>query len=322
MNRPQRRSVGNTLKNEMKYSPAKAGVLLVWEDPANGKIYVVNGRHRHELALRTGQSHVLAMKLNVPTAEEARVIGAETNISEGHGSTVDAARYFKTARIRTRQDARNRGLPLSEPKVLDGMAMARLHRQILNRVERGEIPEGRAVAIGRATENPAHHEAALRAIARMELRGKRITDGQAESIARQMAEAGTRAEPVQSQARLHGEHSLLREQAEIDDYVLGQMRRSRDRRAFDANGRDHSASQKTSEQNAGPAGQGLQPDQVYTSLVNKSGALNDIRAHAARRLAAGREHPLKVKGEAYFRIRRELQKQFEDGRRMSARSQK
>src|SRR5262249_16159987 len=138
------------------------------------------------------------------------------------------------------------------------------------------------------------------------------------SIARQIAEAGTGAEPGQSQTGLQGGHPLLREQAEIDEHVLGQMRRSCDRRGVDAQG----GSQKISEENDGPADQGLQPEQLYTNLINKAGVLNDIRANAARRLAAGEAHPLKIKGEAYFRSRRELQKQLGDGRGGSRRSQK
>src|SRR5262245_3715008 len=117
MNHAKNKRVANAIENQKSYSTTKAGVLLVWENPADGKTYIVNGRHRHELALRTGQPHELVMKIHAPTAEEARVIGAETNISEGHGSGVDAAKYFKSAKILTPRDLLNRGLPPGHPNV-------------------------------------------------------------------------------------------------------------------------------------------------------------------------------------------------------------
>lgn len=319
MNHLRNRNAPNAIEGQKRYSPGKAGVLLVWEDPADGKTYVVNGHHRHELAVKTGQPHELVMKINAPTAEEAKVIGAETNISEGHGSAVDAARYFKSAKILTPRDAARRGFPLGQPNVAHGLAMARLHGRILDRVESGEIPEGRAAAIGRAKGNPVQQEAALRAIARMERRGKGVTHGQAESIARQIAESGTQAAPgrdlftsFQREHPLHGQHS------EIDDYVLQRVRQGSNV------GKDTDAGSGIGfAEGEGPIqGQTATPDQLYTSRVNRAGPLNDIRARAAMRLANGQEPPLKIKGEAYFRVKRELQKLLGAGRGTSPRPQK
>jgi hypothetical protein len=318
MNHPKNKSTADTIKSQRRYSAAKAGALLVWEDPADGKTYVVNGHDRHDLAMRTGQPHELVMKINAPTAEDAKVVGAETNIREGHGSAVDAARYFKSAKILTPQDVVKRALPLGQPNVADGLAMAGLRGDILDQVERGEIPEQRAVAIGRARGNAAQQEAALRAIARMERRGTKVTHGQAESIARQVADADVNVEPGQDLfSFFQRERPLHGEQSEIDDYVLQKMRRGKN-----AGRGSDTGSGPGMEPESQTQGRTMMPGKLYTSLINRPGRLNDIRATAAMRLAKRQGPPLKIKGEAYFHIKRELEKQLGTGRGTSLRPQK
>lgn len=306
--------VTNALKDQNKYDPNKGGVLLVWKDPANGFTYVINGHHRFELAQRAGEPNVLVRAIDAADAEEAKVIGAETNISEGHGSIVDAARYFKAARITTPQDAMNRNLPMGQAKVKDGLAMARLDNSILDNVESGRIPEGRAVAIGSVTDNPAQQEAVLQAIAKAEKRsGRDLNNGEVESIARQVKASASHVQQGQDLfGMFNREQSLYGEQAAIDDYVLKQL--AGDKRTFGAVSTAKRAEalgtvegQKiNAAENQRISEQAAQASEIYKKLVNSPGALNDIRTNAAKSLAGKMSNPNAVKAHAYARIRQEL----------------
>jgi hypothetical protein len=314
--------VTNALKDTKKYDPNKGGVLLIWEDPANKKSYVVNGHHRYELATRTGEPAVAVRKIQADTAEKARAIGAEVNISEGHGTGVDAARYFKDYGITTPEAAAARDLPLGQSKVQDGLALARLDDSILDKIESGEVPEARGVAIGAITENPAQQEAVLQAIQKLESKGKSVTVGQVESLARQVRETATHVEEGQdlfgSFAR---EHSLFGEQSEIDDFIQRQLRN--DKRTFGAVASKSrpeplgkvKGQQIVPEENQAISREAAQAEELYNKLVNRAGRLHDIRADAAKQLSNGYKTPREVKAQAYESIRQELKKEMpSDGR--------
>lgn len=312
--------VTNALKEQTKYDQNKGGVLLVWKDPANGKVYVVNGHHRFDLALRAGEKNVLVKMIDpadAPSAMDAKVIGAETNISEGHGSVVDAARYFKDAGITTAQQAMNRNLPMGQAKVTDGLAMARLDHSIIDKVESGDIPEGQAVAIGKVTSNAAQQEAVLSAIEKAASKGKQLTNGQVEALARRVASSDVRVDQGQDLfGAFQREHSNFIEESEIDDYILRQLRS--DKRTFgavsskaraDALGKVENQS-INAEENKRISEQAAQAEALYTKLVNRAGVLSDIRKNAAKELAGRSGRPQDIKTKAYDRVRRELQSQL------------
>jgi hypothetical protein len=77
------------------WNPESAGVISVWRDPANGKTFVVNGHHRLDLANRLGVEKVTARYIDAPDAATARMKGAITNIAEGRGTPIDAAKVFR-----------------------------------------------------------------------------------------------------------------------------------------------------------------------------------------------------------------------------------
>ena len=84
--------VTDELKSVKTFNPDFAGVISVWADPADGKVYVVNGHHRYELAHRTGHAALAVRYGDAKTAKEARAVGALNNIAEGRGTAVDAAK--------------------------------------------------------------------------------------------------------------------------------------------------------------------------------------------------------------------------------------
>lgn len=62
-----------------QYDPAKAGTLLGWRDPANGRALVVEGHHRLAHARRDGVASVPVRFVDAPDAETARAIGRRAN---------------------------------------------------------------------------------------------------------------------------------------------------------------------------------------------------------------------------------------------------
>lgn len=61
------------------FDPDKCGDLGVWQDPYDGKTYVVDGHHRRELGERAGVELMRAKYIKAESAEEARKIGGAMN---------------------------------------------------------------------------------------------------------------------------------------------------------------------------------------------------------------------------------------------------
>jgi hypothetical protein len=137
-----------SLRDVRKWDDNLAGVISVWQDPADGKTYVVNGHNRLGLAKRQGVKSVTVRYLRAANAKDARAIGALQNIAEGQGTEVDAAKFFRDSGIRTKADVEARGLPLSSGKAGRGLALARLPREMFDRVVQGDLSVGRGAIIG------------------------------------------------------------------------------------------------------------------------------------------------------------------------------
>src|SRR6185312_1612887 len=87
--------VVRNLLTGQKWNPDLAGVVSVWRDPQDGKMYVINGHHRAQLAVEHEVDRLLVRHIDVKTAAEARARGALQNIAEGRGTAVDAAKFFR-----------------------------------------------------------------------------------------------------------------------------------------------------------------------------------------------------------------------------------
>lgn len=90
-----KQGVTDELKQTKKWNPELGGVLLIWRDPGDGKDYVINGHHRHELASRLGANELNVRYIDASTPTEARAKGALANIAEGRGTALDAAKYMR-----------------------------------------------------------------------------------------------------------------------------------------------------------------------------------------------------------------------------------
>lgn len=139
-------SVGS-LSGVRKYDPNLAGILQVWKDPADGKTYVVNGHNRLDLAKKLEADAVAVRFLDAPSAKVARAIGALTNIAEGRGDALDAAKFFRDTGI-SREDLLAKGIPMREKIATDGLALSTLDDSLFRRTIDGDIPMARAAIIG------------------------------------------------------------------------------------------------------------------------------------------------------------------------------
>lgn len=137
-----------SLSGVQRWDPNLAGVISVWQDPEDGKTYVVNGHNRLALSKRLGAEEVTVRYLKAKDAQEARAIGAMQNIAEGAGSEIDAGKFFRDTGVKTLQEVKNKGLPLTSGKAQAGLALAQLPDEMFQDVVQGNLRMRRAAVIG------------------------------------------------------------------------------------------------------------------------------------------------------------------------------
>lgn len=302
-----------------KFNPDLAGIVSVWRDPADGKVYVINGHHRAQLALESGADNILVRHLDVPNAKSARARGALQNIAEGRGTAVDAAKFLRDSGF-TAKDLEKHGIALTEATASKGLALSKLDPSIFEKVATGKISEGRGIAIGGATEDPAQQEAIVKLIDKREGQGKNVTDATVAQLARFVANSGNR---TVDQGGLFGAnnqiHSLALEKAEISAYIKQQI--GKERRAFAAVASEERAQalgrvegqQIKAEENRKISDAAKQAEELYNRLSSRSGPVNDVLEAAARELTSGNHRPEEVKQRAYSAIRDEVRKTLGEG---------
>lgn len=104
-----------------KWNPLYAGLLYLWQDK-DGKLFVVNGHHRLDLAKRLGVEEINAQidrEVDGVTAEQAYIKGALINIKNGNGTVYDYANFFRKSKM-SRQDALDDGF-IAKGKTLAGI---------------------------------------------------------------------------------------------------------------------------------------------------------------------------------------------------------
>ncbi|MGO9598842.1 MAG: hypothetical protein ACLP7Q_12710 [Isosphaeraceae bacterium] len=139
--------VSAELHGVKNWNPESAGVLSVWRDPGNGKTYVINGHHRLDLANRLGVEKITARYIDAPDAATARMKGAITNIAEGRGTPIDAAKVFRESG-NSHEMIHKAGIPMTENTARQGSAIAGLSEHLFKKVVNREIPIERAAIIG------------------------------------------------------------------------------------------------------------------------------------------------------------------------------
>lgn len=139
-----------------KYERVGTAPIVVWERE-NGDTEVITGRHRLDLARRSGEKTIPAYVVREAdgfTVDDARTFDAESNIRDGMGTVRDYAHFFRNKDI-DEAEASGKGL-LSREKGKRGWAIGKFAEDNLYWLYRnGGISEERAAAVARGAPNDA-----------------------------------------------------------------------------------------------------------------------------------------------------------------------
>ena len=176
-----------------KYQRTGTAPIVVWER-LNGDHEVITGRHRFDLARRTGEKTIPSQVVREAdgfTKAQALTFDAEANIRDGQGEVADYATYFKGTEI-PETEARARGL-LSRAKGKAGWSLAKAATDDVYALWRADkLTDAQAVAIATAAPGDA---GAQQIGSKFALQGKGA-DFIANVIKASKAEAGQRAESL------------------------------------------------------------------------------------------------------------------------------
>lgn len=130
------------------FDPNDAGTIGVWRDVNNelgngkNKVYVVDGHHRTERARLDNVESMNVFFINAPTAKDAMIIAARTNIKQGKGTSIDAAKV-----IRENPNAM-KGLIAPNSKVAkEGQALSKLNDKLFEEVSTGNLSMKAAIGL-------------------------------------------------------------------------------------------------------------------------------------------------------------------------------
>jgi hypothetical protein len=302
------KGVGRELESVKKYDPNLAGVIQVWRDPADGRVKVVNGHHRLDLAKRLGVENVAVRFIDAADAAEARTIGAMTNIAEGRGTPVDAAKLFREQGI-TPDDLETRGISLRGAVARDGLALSKLPDGLFRQVVTGELPLQRAVTLGASGLDEAQQTALHQLLRAREAKGRVLKNDELAELVRFVKGAG---EENTVQETLFGAESFAKslapEKAELSAVVRDRL--SRDKRLFGYLSKGKRA-ERVAEEGAGKievdkareiADAATRAEEVYIRLSGMRGPVSDALNDAAAKLAKGGDKNA-IQQELYERVR-------------------
>lgn len=150
----QGRQVGNSLTGVTKWNPDVEGAIQVWTNPTDGLTYVVNGHNRLAKAKELGLKSIRVEELPAATAEQARAMGAVSNIASGGGTAFDAAKFIAGSGIQDAAGLEKAGIPLSSGLGAQGLALSKLPGNLFQAAVDGELSMGRALALGGSGLDP------------------------------------------------------------------------------------------------------------------------------------------------------------------------
>jgi hypothetical protein len=281
--------VSDRLKDVKTWDPIKAGTSIVWVDKI-GKAWIVDGHQRLGLARRIAAEdpaqdpRLMAYTLREDegyTPERARAIAAMTNISQGTGTAVDAAKV-----LRDHPELAGELPPRSE-LVKQARGLVNLSPDAFGMVVNDVVPANYAAIVGRLVpEDPQMQRAIIQLLAKTDP----ANAVQAEAIARQGIEAGLAKAEAGKQISLFGDQevaqSLYLERAKVLDRALKTLRKDKTvfgtlvKEAETLEGAGNVLAKDINEQRAIADGQALQ---ILQTLANRAGPISD-----ALRTAAGK----------------------------------
>ena len=204
-------------KLEGKYQRLGTAPIVVWKR-LNGDLEVITGRHRLDLARRTGEKTIPGQVVSEAdgfTKDQALTFDAEANIRDGQGGIEDYATYFKGTNI-SEAEARARGL-LSRPKGKAGWVLAKAATDDLYALWRaGKIAEQKAVVIAQVAPGDA---------AAQQLGVKLALAGKDSEFIRARLERESAQKTLATQKDLLGNDVFVESNADAEAEAVATMRR-------------------------------------------------------------------------------------------------
>lgn len=273
-----------------EWDPQLAGVVTVYEY-ADGRLFIADGHQRVGLARRLmAQNPDLNIQLygyrlrevDGITPEQAMISAAVTNIAQGTGSIVDAAKIARMDPERFRGMV-GRTLPPTSQLVRQAQDMMPLTQDAFGAVINDVIPSNYGAIVGRLlADRPELQQAAIGVLAKAEP----ANAFQAEAIVRQVREADA---DVVTEQSLFGEEmiveSLYTERARILDRAVKTLRQDRAafanlvRNAENIESAGNVLDRSVNERRADLDGQAIA---LVQTLANRKGPLSDALSDAAR----------------------------------------
>lgn len=275
------------------YDPKKGGILAVWRDPQTGETKVVNGHHRLAAAQRDDAS-VAVVYIDAPTAAEARTQGALLNIDEDHADLRDAVQLFVDGGF-TKADLETLGISPRSRVARDAEAVASLAPGIRAAWQAGEVPDGIAVALGRADLSPEQQAVVQKVYLQQQAKGRELPATQISILARRV-KAAPETRQTSDQGSIFdvlGEErgqNLFVERAALEDWLVSQL--GRDKRLFGTVSRHadrltEGGTQVDVVQGERIAAESGQAAAVVRRLADVAGPVSRALNEAATRVAAG-----------------------------------
>lgn len=238
------------------------GVVTLWRDPADGKVYVTDGHQRVNAAQRAGTQGILSRFSEAPTAEAAMLEAAEINLRSGSVKASDAARFFRlVGKTGAELEAymREKQISPKRKQLRDGRALANLSPDVWDRYRRNEIDEPKAIAIGETGAPPDQQAKLAKSTA---------SPSEIPALARRISEAADSAKAKKGETGLFGaeavDNSLYEVEAKLETELLKGL--NKEKRAY----RSAAENQKTLES------VGTIDAEAATSKAEDTGTLADV----------------------------------------------
>jgi hypothetical protein len=282
--------VTDRLRGITKWNPRLAGTVTIYEY-ADGRLFVADGHQRVGLARRLmAEDPNLNIELygyrlrevDGVSPEEAMVQAAMTNIAQGTGTVIDAAKIARMDVERFRSMI-GRDMPPTSEIVRQARDMQALSDDAFGAVINEVIPSNYGAIVGRLlADRPELQQAAISVLARAEP----ANVFQAEAIVRQVREADF---DVATQQSLFGEEmvveSLYTERARVLDRAVKTLRQDRAafanlvRNAENIESAGNVLDRSVNQRRADLDGQAIA---LVQTLANRKGSLSDALSDAAR----------------------------------------
>ena len=286
--------VTGALRGVQKWEPALANPITAWQGN-DGKLYVVNGHQRTDLARRAeaaGQDVQMPAKVyreaDGYTPDDMKVLGAYQNIAEGSGTAIDAAKVLR-GQASLPASRQMPELPPNSQLVQQGRGLANLSDEAFGAVVNGVVPSAYAAHVGAMLKDPREQMAAIDVLAR----GQPQNSQQARMMVQDVRDSGFFRG---AQTTLFGDQafaqSMVPERAKILDAALQNLRRGKNlfRAAVEGEGElakagnqmDRAANEKVRADNE-------RLIEILDRDATKRGDLSDALSAAARDLAGGKK---------------------------------